>query len=61
MDLGKVITRLETIEDHVERLKRIEDLLEKLVESNNRQAHYLEQMWQMYEQARKAQEMNTRM
>lgn len=53
---SKILSTLQTIEDHAERLKRIEDLLEKILEANNRQEHYLEQMWRMYEQAARAQQ-----
>lgn len=57
MDMSKVISRLEAIEDHAERLKSIENLLEKLVDMNNRQAQYLEHMLKLYEQAANQQQL----
>ncbi|PID32495.1 hypothetical protein CR970_00270 [Candidatus Saccharibacteria bacterium] len=56
MDLNKVISKIDELEHHVQRLQRMEDLLEKLVDSNHRQAQYLEKMWDMYDQARRQQE-----
>lgn len=54
MDLSKIISKLDTIEDHTERAKRIEDLLEKILESTQRSERHLENMWRMYEQAANA-------
>lgn len=50
MDLSKVVSKLDTIEDHTEHLKRIEDILERILESTQRSEKHLEQMWSVYEQ-----------
>ena len=55
MDMSKVVSRLDTIEDHVERLREIENALEKLVEENRRQTKALEEMLRMYVVAAEAQ------
>jgi hypothetical protein len=50
MDLSKVVSKLDTIQNDTERLKRMEDLLEKILESNQRSEKHLENMWRVYDQ-----------
>jgi hypothetical protein len=59
MDTSKIVSRLDAIENHAERLKEIEDLLEKLLDDNRRQTKALEQMLQMYVAAAEAQRRTT--
>jgi len=61
MDLNKVLSKLDSIENNTERSKRIEDLLERILESNVRSEKHLENMWRMYEQAAQAQQQQQRM
>lgn len=48
---SKMLSKLDLIEDNTERLRQIEQLLEKILESNQRSERYLEQMFRMYQQS----------
>ena len=50
MDLSRLESRLASIEDHVEHLRRIEDLLERTLQSQQNSEQYLEDMWEIYQQ-----------
>lgn len=60
MDLNKVLNELKTIENHAERLVRIENLIEKILESNQRSEKHLENMWRLYEEMAAAQQAQQR-
>lgn len=53
---SKILTKLDMIEDHAERLRQIEQLLEEIRESNRRSEKYLQQMFEMYQQAAQPQQ-----
>lgn len=47
---SKILGKLELIENHAEQIQQLEQLLEKILESNQRSEKYLEAMWRMYQQ-----------
>lgn len=53
---GKMLSKLDEIENHLSRLEHTVQLLEKILESNRRTEEYMEAMLRIYQEAMQAQQ-----